>query len=71
MQQDIRPGGATCSPRWPETLDPEKGASRPEKGASRLMKTDRDGGGRPGAHFNDLSKALPGGPLVSTDVINE
>jgi hypothetical protein len=31
-----------CSSRWPETLDPEKGASRPEKGASRGMKTDRE-----------------------------
>ena len=28
--------------RWPETLDPEKGASRPEKGASQRMKTDRE-----------------------------
>ena len=31
-----------CSSRWSETLDPEKGASRPEKGASRGMKTDRE-----------------------------
>jgi hypothetical protein len=41
-QRDLQPfahrGGATCSSRWPETLDPEKDASRPEKGASRGMK---------------------------------
>ena len=42
LQPFAHRGGAPCSSRWPETLDPEKGASRPEKGASQGMKTDRE-----------------------------
>ena len=52
-KRKVRAQGVTFNPsltkaalpvpsRWPETLDPEKGGSRPEKGASQGMKTDRE-----------------------------